>query len=50
MFVLMRGLGRAGVGDGWVKIWAYQNLCAVGVLGMQHLIPCLVPRGQGVVE
>lgn len=43
IFVLMEGLGRAGTGAGWVKFWEHQNLA---MLGMQHLIPFLVPCGM----
>lgn len=46
-FILMRALGRAGTGAGRVKFWEYQNLCAVGMPGMQRLTPLLVPCGQG---
>lgn len=51
MFTLMRGLGRAGTGPGWVKCWERKNLpCAAGMLGMQLPIPLLVPHDEGDVE
>lgn len=47
IFMLLRGLGRAGTG--WVKFWEHQNLCAAG-MGECSTSSHFCPHGQGDVE
>lgn len=46
IFMLLRGLGRAGTG--WVKFWEHQNLCAAGMGECSTSSHFWCPMGRGM--